>query len=102
MEKRRTLQSAPSIFLTSASGARVSGAAEAFTAIEALVTGAIANRDVTAVRTGGGVLLEMFDRIAQRDLQRLMPAVGVSVVSIGRAGFDLKGDVLIHLRQLRH
>src|SRR5262249_22196240 len=39
--------------------------AETFSAVQALVTGAVANGDVAAVRTRRRVLLEMGDSIAQ-------------------------------------
>jgi hypothetical protein len=43
-----------------------SRAAEALTAIQALVTGTIAHGDMAAFRTRRGVLLEMGDGIAER------------------------------------
>src|SRR5262245_49583669 len=77
-------------------------AAEALAAVETLVAGAVANRDVAAVGTGRGVLLEMRDGIAQAFHDPLARgAVGVAM-AVTIAGLQLHRVRVFRKRQLRN
>src|SRR6266545_2290118 len=77
---------------------------QAFTAVQALVTGAVAHRDVAAVRTGRRILLEVRQGVAQaRNRAALWRAVAVALspAAVRDVGPQADGGVVFRQRQLR-
>src|SRR6266542_3021501 len=77
---------------------------QAFTAVHALVTGAVAHRDVAAVRTGRRILLKVRQGVAQarhRTVLGRAVAVALSLAAVCVGGPQAEGGVVFRQRQLR-